>query len=71
MQVTAEVTPAAAAWAGLSAAQQVANDLAATPNGGNARRVELSLTRAELEFPTRPSPGQPARPVISIQYLHN
>jgi hypothetical protein len=71
MQVVARVTPAGASWAGLSAAQQVAREFATTPNVGRPRRVDLSLSQIQVEFPARNPTGNPVPPTISIHYLHN
>jgi hypothetical protein len=71
MRVVANVTGADAAWAGLSAAQQVARELAATPTAGGARRVDLSLTHIRIEVPVRTRASDPVQPAISIQYLRN
>ena len=71
MQVVANVTGADASWAGLSAAQQIALEFAATPMAGGTRWVDLSLTHIQLEAPAQTRAGEPAQPAISIQYLRN
>ena len=71
MQVVANVTGADAAWAGLSAAQQIALESAATPMAGESRRVDLSLACIQLEVPAGAPASDPAEPAISIQYLRN
>jgi len=71
MRVVANVTGADAAWAGLSAAQQVAREFAATPTAGGTRGLDLPLTHIRLEVPARTRAGDPVQPAISIQYLRN
>ena len=71
MQVVANVTGADAAWAGLSAAQQVAREFGATPMVGGARWVDLSLPYIQVEVSAGPPAGDPVQPAISIQYLRN
>ena len=71
MQVVANVTGADAAWAGLSAAQQIALDFAATPMAGESRWVDLPLASIQLEVPAEPPADDPVQPAISIQYLRN
>ena len=71
MQVLASVTGAAASWAGLSAAQQIAQEVAATPGAGEARRVDLQLAYIRLEVPAGTTAFGSAPPAISIQYLRN
>jgi hypothetical protein len=71
MQVEASVIPAEAAWAGLSAAQQIAREFAATPLTGGAQRADLSLTSIRFEVPLGTPADDPAQPAISIQFLRN
>ena len=71
MQVVANVTGADAAWIGLSAAQQIARELAATPMAAGPRWVDLSLSYVQLEVAAGAPAGDPVQPAISIQYLRN
>lgn len=71
MQVRAEVSGADAEWSGLSAAQHIAGDLADNSKTRDPRRLELSLTRAEIQFPAPTPAAAHPEPVVTIQYLHN
>ena len=71
MQVVARVTPAGAAWDGLSAAQQAARELASARGvAGSRRTTETSLAQIELEA-AAPLAGTRLQLAISIQYLRN
>ena len=68
MQVMANVIPADAAWAGLAAAQELAQSIGRTL--ADIRTVELPLSQIRLEGPVA-SGADPALRAISIQYLRN
>lgn len=70
MQVVAQVTPAGAAWDGLTAAQQAAREFAAAPATETPIRTDYSVIQIELETTAQALDPRPQL-AISIQHLRN
>ena len=70
MQVVARVTPAGAAWDGLTAAQNAAREFAAAPTLDRSRLTDHSLTQVVVD-PLTPRRANRRTLAISIQYLRN